>query len=180
MGSRPPSNRRIDPVTTEGESLRVKQNVWPIRRSLENKTNVQLAAYISGYVDGEGCFSVSLSPRHTLKTGWEVRPSFSVSQNADRAAFLYEIQRYFDCGTIRPDRSDKTIKYEVRSLNNLVERVIPHFQQFPLRSEKQDAFERFAQVCQLMADKKHLQSEDMKLIGRLATEINGGKRKYLF
>ena len=130
VGSRP--IKRIDPVTTEGESLRVEMKSRPTRRSLEQTASNQLAAYLSGYVDGEGCFSVSLSPRATLTTGWEVRPSFSVSQNADRASFLYEIQNYFDRGTIRPDRSDKTVKYEVRSLDNLVKRIIPHFQQFPL------------------------------------------------
>ena len=47
-----------------------------------------LSAYISGYADGEGCFSISIAPRATLAVGWEVRPSFSVSQNQDRAEVL--------------------------------------------------------------------------------------------
>ena len=75
-----------------------------------------LPSYISGYVDGEGCFTVSISPRPTLRVGWEVRPSLSVSQNGDRDEVLLEIQEHFGCGTIRPDRSDKTVKWEVRSL----------------------------------------------------------------
>jgi hypothetical protein len=37
-----------------------------------------LSAYISGYVDGEGCFTVSISPCAKLRVGWEVRPSFSL------------------------------------------------------------------------------------------------------
>src|SRR5258708_18284496 len=89
-----------------------------------------LSAYISGYVDGEGCFTVSISPRRTLRVGWEVRPSLSVSQNGDRSEVLRDLQRYFGCGTLRPDRSDKTLKWEVRSLPLLVERVIPHFQRY--------------------------------------------------
>src|SRR2546421_13098573 len=44
-----------------------------------------LSAYISGYADGECCFTVSIAPRASLAVGWEVRPSFSVSQNGDRA-----------------------------------------------------------------------------------------------
>ena len=51
-----------------------------------------LSVYISGYVDGEGCFTVSISPRAKLRAGWEVRPSFSVSQNGDRAEVLYALQ----------------------------------------------------------------------------------------
>ena len=77
---------------------------------------MDLPSYISGYVDGEGCFTVSISPRPTLRVGWEVRPSLSVSQNGDRSEVLLAIQRYFGCGTLRPDRSDQTLKWEVRSL----------------------------------------------------------------
>ena len=89
-----------------------------------------LPSYISGYVDGEGCFTVSISPRPTLRVGWRWRPSLSVSQNGDRDEVLLAIQDHFGCGTIRPDRSDKTLKWEVRSLPLLIERVIPHFHRF--------------------------------------------------
>ena len=47
-----------------------------------------VASYISGYFDGEGCFSVAIGPRPRLRVGWEVRPSISVSQNADRSEVL--------------------------------------------------------------------------------------------
>jgi len=108
-----------------------------------------LSAYISGYVDGEGCFTVSISPRATLRAGWKVRPSFSVSQNGDRAEVLYVLQAYFGCGSIRPDRSDKTLKWETRRLEDILDRVIPHFESAPLLSGKQDDFERFASVSRL-------------------------------
>src|SRR2546429_4675215 len=98
------------------------------------RTTMDIASYISGYVDGEGCFTVSFSPRMKLRTGWEVRPSFSVSQNADRAEVLVAIREYFGCGGLRPDRSDKTLKYEVRDLASLLAKVIPHFERYPLMS----------------------------------------------
>ena len=52
-----------------------------------------LSACISGYADGEGCFTVSISPRAKPNVGWEVRPGFSVSQNGDRAEVLYALAR---------------------------------------------------------------------------------------
>ncbi len=94
-------------------------------------------SYISGFVDGEGCFCVSFQPSQRHRLGWEARPSFSVSQNGDRAHLLYEIQQRWGCGFIRPDRSDKTLKYEVRNIRDLVEKVLPHFESFPLLSSKQ-------------------------------------------
>ena len=108
---------------------------------------INLPSYLSGYVDGEGCFTVSICPRPTLRVGWEVRPSLSVSQNGDRSEVLLLMQEYFACGTLRPDRSDKTLKWEVRSLPLLVARLIPHLWQYPLLSGKQSDFESFADIC---------------------------------
>jgi LAGLIDADG endonuclease len=140
---------------------------------------VDLASYISGFVDGEGCFCVSFQPSRRHRFGWEVRPSFSVSQNADRAELLFEIQKRWGCGFIRPDRSDKTIKFEVRNVRDLVEKVLPHFRAFPLLSSKQRDVERFGQICELVFNGRHLEPNGLEAIIRLATEMNpSGKRKY--
>ena len=141
--------------------------------------DVNLPSYISGYVDGEGCFTVSFSKRSKMREGWEVRPSFSVSQNSDRGEVLLDIQGYFQCGTIRPDRSDKTIKFEVRGIRDLVERIIPHFEAYPMRSSKQRDFELFARVCQLVRAGEHLMPDGFHKVVRTAVEMNGsGRRKF--
>jgi LAGLIDADG endonuclease len=82
--------------------------------------------------------------------GWEVRPSLSVSQNGDRAEVLQLIQSHFMCGRIRPDRSDRTLKWETRRLEDLLVRVIPHFERYPLLSGKRSDFEGLTAVCRLM------------------------------
>jgi LAGLIDADG endonuclease len=138
-----------------------------------------LSAYISGYVDGEGCFTVSISPRSTLTAGWEVRPSLSVSQNGDRAEVLHALQSYFGCGSIRPDRSDRTVKWETRRLEDLLERVIPHFEASPLLSGKRFDFERFASICRLMAAGAHRNRSGLIQIVELARGMNpSGRRRY--
>jgi hypothetical protein len=140
---------------------------------------MDLNSYISGFVDGEGCFCVSFQPSDRHRFGWEVRPSFSVSQNAERAEVLYVIQKKWGCGFIRPDRSDKTLKFEVRNIGNLVAIVLPHFRAFPLMSSKQADFERFARICELVREGGHLELVGLKQIVRLAMEMNpSGKRKY--
>src|SRR5262245_25535265 len=112
---------------------------------------MDVASYISGFVDGEGCFCVSFQPSRRHRFGWEVRPSFSVSQNAERAELLYLIQKRWGCGSIRPDRSDKTVKFEVRNVRDLVGIVIPHFEAYPLMSSKQADVERFNRICKLVS-----------------------------
>lgn len=140
---------------------------------------MDIRSYLSGYVDGEGCFCVSINKSWRHKFGWEVRPSFSVSQNSDRAEVLEILKQYFACGTIRPDRSDRTLKYEVRSVAELVEKVIPHFEENPLLSAKQREFELFAQVCRMMYRGEHRTKEGLKRVLDLAFEMNpSGSRKY--
>src|SRR5262249_27585603 len=101
------------------------------------------------------------------------------AKNADRAKLLYMIQELWGCGFIRPDRSDKTLKFEVRTVRDLVEKVLPHFRTYPLLSPKQDDIERFAQICELIHRGQHLTPEGLEQIVQLATEMNpSGKRKY--
>ena len=140
---------------------------------------MDLLAYISGFADGEGCFCVSFQPSRRHRFGWEVRPSFSVSQNADRAELLNRIREVWQCGFIRPDRSDRTLKFEVRNIKDLVERVIPHFQAYPLMSSKQQDVERFARICDLVYRGAHLEREGFEEIVRIAMNMNpSGKRRY--
>ena len=153
-------------------------NLWPGQYA-GSLRQVDVPSYLSGYVDGEGCFTVSISPRPTMDVGWEVRPSLSVSQNGDRSEVLLLTQEYFGCGTLRPDRSDKTLKWEVRSLSVIVARIIPHFEAYPLLSGKQRDFELFADVCRRMVRKEHLERTGLQEIVRLAGQMNpSGKRGY--
>ena len=140
---------------------------------------MDFASYVSGFVDGEGCFCVSFIPSKRHRFGWEVRPSFSVSQNADRAQPLYTIQRLWECGHIRPDRSDNTLKFEVRNIEDLVGKVLPHFRNFPLQSAKQADVERFDAICQCVASGQHLERSGFEQIVQIAMQMNPtGKRKY--
>jgi hypothetical protein len=184
-------NTRYGPVTTEPFGVRLRSLSHP-RRTVDGVANlrpkqyagslqseVDFPSYVSGYVDGEGCFTVSISPRPTILVGWEVRPSLSVSQNGDRSEVLLRMQEYFGCGTIRPDRSDKTLKWETRSLPLLVTRVIPHFQTYPLLSGKSQDFELFASVCLRMRRGEHLTRSGLREIVRLVAHMNpSGKRGY--
>ncbi len=105
--------------------------------------------------------------------------SGSVSQNADRAELLYMIQEEWKCGFIRPDRSDKTLKFEVRKIADLVEKVIPHFRENPLMSSKKADAERFDRVCMMIHGGKHLDREGLDEMVRLAMQMNpSGRRKF--
>ena len=142
---------------------------------------VNIASYISGFVDGEGCFCISFSPRARFTTGWEVRASFAVSQNQDRAEVLELMQQYFGCGSIRRDFHDNTVKYEVRKLQDLITRIIPHFQTYQLLSAKDKQFQIFTEICLAMDRLEHQNPVGLRQIALRAFIMNPGarRRKYL-
>ncbi|MGA7307030.1 MAG: LAGLIDADG family homing endonuclease [Rhodothermales bacterium] len=142
-------------------------------------SQLDIRSYISGYFDGEGCFCVAISPRATLVVGWEVRPSVSISQNGDRSEVIELVKEHFGCGTIRPDRSDKTIKWETRRLSDLVERVLPHFRVFPLLSGKRRDVELLDHICSAMRAGRHRTESGLLEIASLAKAMNpSGSRRY--
>jgi len=133
--------------------------------------------YVTGFVDGEGSFSVTVSVRPKLHWGIEIRPSFSISQNRKSRSILFQIKEFFNCGYIRPSRKDNTYKYEVRSLKDLTTKIIPHFESYPLRTQKRKNFEKFKKIVLLMGENKHLQREGLKRILSLLEEINPASKK---
>ena len=72
--------------------------------------------FVTGLAEGEGCFCVSIAIRPKMKVGLEARPSFSLSLNERDRDLLGDLQAFFECGWIRESRSDRTFKYEVRSM----------------------------------------------------------------
>ena len=151
------------------------------RRSLQIKEgrDPYQAAYMAGYADGEGCFCVTFNRSSRHRFGWEIRPSFSVSQNTDRAEVLDMFLQTFGDGAIRPDRSDRTLKYETRSVSVLATKVVPFFRQHPLLSSKKDEFERFAEIVLLMHGGGHLTHDGFAKIAELACSLNAsGAKRY--
>lgn len=133
--------------------------------------------YVSGLVEGEGCFHVSFSLRKRLRIGIETRPSFSISLNCRDLMLLQGVHQYFGCGAIRFSESDRTYKYESRSVADLVQRIVPHFEKYALHGSKQNDYVRFADMCRSVHADQHLNRERLKGIINSAFEMNpSGKR----
>ena len=135
--------------------------------------------FVTGLVEGEGCFSVSFRFREKLKLGIETRPSFSISLNKRDLELIKQLKDYFCCGAVRFSKNDNTYKFEVRSVSDLIEHVIPHFQQFRLVGSKLNDFCLFADICKEVRGNKHRNRKHLRQIIEKAYQMNpSGKRKY--
>jgi hypothetical protein len=138
----------------------------------------RLDGYISGYVDGEGTFSVVVNRNPSCRTGFQLVPEFHVSQNGDRAQVLELIlERMGRCGYIKPNgRKDRALVFVVRRRADLLEHVLPFFERSPLLSSKQREFEKFARIVRAMALGRHRTPKGFQELLELALSMNGGGR----
>src|SRR5215831_2295026 len=60
--------------------------------------------WVVGFVDGEGCFSVSVHRNALARRsfGWQLQPAFQVYQHEAKRFVLDELVRFFGCGAVRP------------------------------------------------------------------------------
>lgn len=135
--------------------------------------------FITGIVEGEGSFCVSFNRRKRIKIGIETRPSFSITLNRRDIELIKSIRDFFGCGGIRYLKGDRTYKYEVRSIKDLVKKIIPHFKKYPLMGAKSEDFWRFEKICRMIYANLHLNREYLKEIIDIAYGMNpSGKRRY--
>lgn len=134
--------------------------------------------YITGFVDGEGSFNVSLRRRDDHHLRWQVDPSFNVSQRDMKILAWHK--EIFGGGTLR-QRRDGVVYYEVRDSAMLAERVIPFFERFQFRSDaKRKNFLIFKHIISVLRVGP-LTEEILHEVVQLRETLNEGrgrKRKY--
>lgn len=136
--------------------------------------------WIVGFVDGEGCFSIALYPNRTYKLGWQVLPDFVVVQGERSINVLYELKRFFGCGNVYVNRRhdnhrEDMFRWNVRSQADLVTRIIPFFEQYPLRAAKKDEFVKFSEVVRMITRHEHLCVDGLRRIAEIAQTMNHRK-----
>ena len=56
--------------------------------------------WVTGFVDGEGCFTVSISQNQDTKVGWQVRPRFQIAIHVKDKPLLEDVKNYLRVGQI--------------------------------------------------------------------------------
>jgi hypothetical protein len=143
----------------------------------------QLGNYIAGFVDGEGSFHIAVHRHPTVKCGWQMIPEFHVSQRGESKIVLDLIRETLQCGYVkenhRTNPRDTTWVYVVRAHQDLMNKVIPFFERFSLRTAKQFDFLKFSQVVNGIAVGKHKSREGFEELLQIAFSMNcsGAYRK---
>mgnify|MGYP001813084360 CR=1 FL=1 len=122
--------RREDSECTENPQ-RLDVQGWPMRLD---------AQWITGFVDGEGCFHVGINKNPDMKVGYQVLPEFTVVQHERDVQVLHALKAVLGCGVVRTNHDDR-LAYRVRGHQHLLERIVPFFVKHPLKTRKRIEFE---------------------------------------
>jgi len=136
-----------------------------------------LDSWITGFVDGEGCFSIAINPHPDMKLGFQVQAEFAVTQSASSLEALELIRSRFGCGQIQRNLRDDNhtedlLIFRIRKFEDITRLVIPFFQTHPLRTAKRQQFDLFVRAVGLMQEKAHLSAEGLEQIRRIAQQMN--------
>jgi LAGLIDADG endonuclease len=145
----------------------------PQRLHVQSHSGRLEAQWVVGFVDGGGCFSVGINKHPEMTSGFQVLPEFTVVQHPRDIQLLHALKGFFGCGVVRTNHAER-MAYRVRSLDHLHQRIIPFFDQHPLKSKKRVDFLKFRRILQLMTMGEHLRSEGIERIREIAATMNTG------
>jgi hypothetical protein len=129
--------------------------------------------YVVGFVDGEGCFSITLNKNGNRLP--EARLIFEIELREDDLPILEKIKETLGCGNIyhleyaRYAKWRPHYKYKVSNFHDISEKVIPFFKRYPLQAKKSESFDKFCLVAEIIEQKEHLTVEGIEKIRNLKT-----------
>lgn len=135
--------------------------------------------WISGFVDGEGSFSVFMYKSSKLKVGWETQLAFNITLHSKDLNLLIRIQSFFGVGFIKNYKAYNRVSYNVVKFKDLVRVIIPHFNKYFLITKKRADFNLFSSVAEMVKNKEHLNEKGLVKILSYKASINRGISKLL-
>ncbi len=136
--------------------------------------------WVSGFTDGEGCFYLCYRLRGDRDEP-ECFAAFTISLREDDTNILNKICEYFECGSVKPavrykttGNAKPTTIFRTSKLVDLRNKIIPHFQSFPLQSKKQRDFTIWKDAVDLMWEVRYGIRLNLKLRsrGKMSTRHN--------
>ncbi len=124
-------------------------------------------------IDSEGSFITTIYKNKEIKIGWRVQSIFQIELHIRDLALLLELQQFFGgCGSIIKSKNRNTVRFSVSDIKDLTTFIIPHFEKYPLLTQKSADFLLFKQIVDLMNKKAHLSMEGLLKIINIKASMN--------
>lgn len=147
-------------------------NISNIERIIKPTLN---DGWISGLIDAEGCFNVTLFKRKAMILGYQVKLIFMIDQkdSLDNMLYLKNLLNLFLTHRKLSKNETKISMHRIET-NSFIKAplIIKYLDKFELKTKKRFSFYKWKEVYNMVLNKKHLTEYGLKVIRKLSKEIN--------
>ena len=131
--------------------------------------------WVTGFVDGEGCFICSITENKNSKHGWRVQACFQISLHNKDRAILEGMKNFFGVGKIYR-LGPNAIQLRITNQKDWALRapVYYHFKKFQLITQKKADCELWCEVMDRIERREHLSQEGLRQIVAIRASMNLG------
>ena len=128
--------------------------------------------FLTGFIDAEGCFQISIRQDKKYKTNWRISFTFQIKLHVKDIALLNNIKNSLGVGTITLHNKD-TANFNIYSINE-IQVIIDHCVKYPLITAKYSDFLLFKQAFEIIKKGDHLTEKGLLEIVGLKSALNLG------
>lgn len=143
--------------------------------NIKLSNNILHPNWLTGFTDAEGCFTIKFGQSKSCRTGWFVQAIFQINVHIRDKDLLLKIKSFFnDIGTIRIDSKNNKVCYRVHKIDDINKIIIPHFENYPLVTNKQSDFVLWKDIVKLINKDKHKNKNGIAEILNIRASLNLG------
>lgn len=147
-------------------------DVQPFSRPSLPKYNIINSFWIAGLTSGDGCFYVSIRNTLNTKLGKVVSLKFQIVQHSRDIKLIKNLISNLDCGRVELNLNQSAVYFVVTDLQDIIEKIIPLFEKYPIKGVKSLDFNDFKLIANLVHNKEHLTEEGLCKIKSLKSNMN--------
>lgn len=158
--------------SAKSSSSLVKSNTL-INKVTNKKSNMD-PWFVTGLIDAEGSFTVSVLKSSSTKTGWTVNARFKITMHISDIDIMLNLKKFFGEDIGKMVIFKDTCTYSVDKLKDILDVIIPHFDKYPLVTQKLADYILFKEIASLMKNKEHFTLDGLYLILSYKASLNLG------
>ena len=135
---------------------------------------LMLPWFVTGFTDAEGCFTIIARKAPRSSRGLKIEANFIINLHKKDVKLLKHIKEFFGgVGRVSKERNG-CCDFTVSSLDQIVTVILPHFDKYPLITQKLADYILFKEVVLMMKRGEHLTSSGLEAIMNRRASMNRG------
>jgi hypothetical protein len=131
--------------------------------------------WVTGFADAESTFSLKVSKSGATRSGWNIVPEFQITLHSRDLLLLRKIHSFFGVGVVSERQTRDQVYYTVQSARTIANVIIPHFDVYPLITQKKADYLLFKQgIGLLLSGQSRSSIEGINKILSIKKSMNKG------